>query len=44
MVTRMEPHGKRPGVVGVPAEEFLHEVDADLEWRGIAEISTDGHR
>lgn len=42
LVTQDLPLRLRAGVVGVPAEEFLHEVDADLEWRGVAEVSTDG--
>ena len=39
LVTQDLPLRLRAGVVGVPAEEFLHQVDADLEWRGIAERS-----
>ncbi len=39
LVTQDLPLRLRAGVVGVDAEEFLHQVDADLEWRGITEIS-----
>ncbi|MGI9596321.1 MAG: PhoH family protein [Acidimicrobiales bacterium] len=39
LVTQDLPLRLRAGVVGVAAEEFLHQVDADLEWRGMTEIS-----
>ena len=39
LVTQDLPLRLRAGVVGVAAEEFLHQVDADLEWKGITEIS-----
>ncbi len=39
LVTQDLPLRLRAGVVGVPAEEFIHQMDADLEWRGIAELS-----
>lgn len=39
LVTQDLPLRLRAGVVGVDAEEFLHQVEADLEWRGIAEVS-----
>ncbi len=42
LVTQDLPLRLRAGVVGVPAEEFVHQVDADLEWRGIAEVSVSG--
>lgn len=38
LVTQDLPLRLRAGVVGVNAEEFVHQIDADLEWRGIAEI------
>ena len=42
LVTQDLPLRLRAGVVGVAAEEFVHQVDADLEWRGIAELSATG--
>ncbi len=42
LVTQDLPLRLRAGVVGVAAEEFLHQVDADLEWRGIAELHVTG--
>ncbi len=39
LVTQDLPLRLRAGVVGVPAEEFIHQMDADLEWRGIAALS-----
>lgn len=39
LVTQDLPLRLRAGVVGVAAEEFLHQMDADLEWRGIAQVS-----
>ncbi len=39
LVTQDLPLRLRAGVVGVAAEEFLHQVDADLEWRGMTELS-----
>ena len=42
LVTQDLPLRLRAGVVGVPAEEFVHQMDADLEWRGIAEIAVTG--
>lgn len=39
LVTQDLPLRLRAGVVGLAAEEFLHQVDADLEWRGIVELS-----
>ena len=38
LVTQDLPLRLRAGVVGLAAEEFLHQVDADLEWRGIVEM------
>jgi len=38
LVTQDLPLRLRAGVVGLAAEEFLHQVDADLEWRGLAEL------
>jgi PhoH-like ATPase len=38
LVTQDLPLRLRAGVVGVPAEEYLHQVEADLEWRGIVEV------
>ncbi|MEL7210357.1 MAG: PhoH family protein, partial [Actinomycetota bacterium] len=40
LVTQDLPLRLRAGVMGLAAEEFVHHVDADLEWRGIVEIST----
>lgn len=42
LVTQDLPLRLRAGVVGVAAEEFHHKVDADLDWRGIAELSVTG--
>ena len=42
LVTQDLPLRLRAGVIGVAAEEFVHQVDADLEWRGIAEIEVTG--
>ncbi len=39
LVTQDLPLRLRAGVVGLNAEEFLHQVNADLEWRGIAELT-----
>lgn len=39
LVTQDLPLRLRAGVVGLPAEEFLHHVDADLEWRGVVELA-----
>ncbi|MEM7337574.1 MAG: PhoH family protein [Actinomycetota bacterium] len=39
LVTQDLPLRLRAGVLGLAAEEFLHQVDADLEWRGIVERS-----
>ncbi|MEM9565118.1 MAG: PhoH family protein [Actinomycetota bacterium] len=39
LVTQDLPLRLRAGVVGVAAEEFVHHMDADLEWRGIAELA-----
>jgi PhoH-like ATPase len=39
LVTQDLPLRLRAGVVGIAAEEFLHHVDADLEWRGLIELS-----
>lgn len=39
LVTQDLPLRLRAGVLGLAAEEFLHQMDADLEWRGIAELS-----
>ncbi len=40
LVTQDLPLRLRAGLVGLEAEEFVHNVDADLDWRGIAEVST----
>lgn len=42
LVTQDLPLRLRAGVVGLPAEEFLHQIDADLEWRGIVEHAVTG--
>ncbi len=42
LVTQDLPLRLRAGVVGIAAEEYLHQVEADLEWRGIVEVSTSG--
>jgi PhoH-like ATPase len=42
LVTQDLPLRLRAGVVGLAAEEFLHHVDADLEWRGLVEVSVTG--
>jgi PhoH-like ATPase len=42
LVTQDLPLRLRAGVVGVDAEEFLHPIDADLEWRGIVEVAVSG--
>lgn len=39
LVTQDLPLRLRAGVVGLAAEEFLHQVEADLEWRGIVQLS-----
>ncbi len=39
LVTQDLPLRLRAGVLGLPAEEFLHQVDADLEWRGMVEMN-----
>ncbi len=38
LVTQDLPLRLRAGVLGVAAEEYQHQVKADLEWRGIAEL------
>ncbi len=42
LVTQDLPLRLRAGVVGVAAEEFVHQMDADLEWRGIVELDAPG--
>jgi len=42
LVTQDLPLRLRAGVLGLPAEEFLHQVEADLEWRGVVEFETSG--
>ncbi|MEM9130949.1 MAG: PhoH family protein [Actinomycetota bacterium] len=42
LVTQDLPLRLRAGVVGIAAEEYLHQIEADLEWRGIVEVSTSG--
>ena len=42
LVTQDLPLRLRAGVVGLSAEEFHHKVDADLDWRGMAELSATG--
>ena len=42
LVTQDLPLRLRAGVVGLAAEEFLHHVDADLEWRGLVEVNVTG--
>ena len=42
LVTQDLPLRLRAGVLGLAAEEFLHHVDADLEWRGLAEVNVTG--
>ena len=42
LVTQDLPLRLRAGVLGLAAEEFLHHVDADLEWRGLVEIGVTG--
>ena len=39
LVTQDLPLRLRAGVVGLAAEEFLHQVEADLDWRGMVELS-----
>ncbi|MGF1599668.1 MAG: PhoH family protein [Acidimicrobiales bacterium] len=39
LVTQDLPLRLRAGVLGLAAEEFLHHVEADLEWRGIVELA-----
>ena len=39
LVTKDLPLRLRAGVLGVQAEEYHHDVDSDLDWRGIAEIA-----
>ncbi|MDH3683280.1 MAG: PhoH family protein [Acidimicrobiia bacterium] len=39
LVTQDLPLRLRAGVVGLAAEEFVHHVDTDLEWRGLVELS-----
>lgn len=39
LVTQDLPLRLRAGVVGLAAEEFLHQMDADLDWRGLVEVS-----
>lgn len=39
LVTQDLPLRLRAGVVGLAAEEFLHQMEADLEWRGIVQLS-----
>ena len=38
LVTKDLPLRLRAGVVGVAAEEFQPDIDADLDWRGIANL------
>jgi len=38
LVTQDLPLRLRAGVVGLQAEEFLHHTEADLGWRGVAEL------
>ncbi len=40
LVTQDLPLRLRAGLVGLEAEEFIHNIDADLDWRGIAEVAT----
>lgn len=42
LVTQDLPLRLRAGVVGLSAEEFAHQSDADAEWRGIVELSVTG--
>ncbi|MEM8922941.1 MAG: PhoH family protein [Actinomycetota bacterium] len=42
LVTQDLPLRLRAGVVGISAEEFHYQIDADLEWRGIAELEVSG--
>jgi PhoH-like ATPase len=42
LVTQDLPLRLRAGVLGLAAEEYLHQVDADLEWRGLVELSVQG--
>ena len=42
LVTQDLPLRLRAGVLGLAAEEFLHHVDADLEWRGLVELNVRG--
>lgn len=42
LVTQDLPLRLKAGVVGLAAEEFLHHVEADLEWRGLVELSVTG--
>lgn len=39
LVTQDLPLRLRAGVLGLPAEEFLHPVQTDLEWRGLVELA-----
>ena len=39
LVTQDLPLRLRAGVVGLAAEEFVHQFDADLEWRGLVELT-----
>ena len=39
LVTQDLPLRLRAGVVGLDAEEFVHQAEADLDWRGVKEIS-----
>jgi PhoH-like ATPase len=39
LVTQDLPLRLRAGVVGLAAEEFVHHIDADLEWRGVVELA-----
>jgi PhoH-like ATPase len=39
LVTQDLPLRLRAGVVGLAAEEFFHQFDADLEWRGLVELT-----
>jgi PhoH-like ATPase len=42
LVTQDLPLRLRAGVLGLAAEEFLHHVEADLEWRGLVELNVTG--
>ena len=39
LVTQDLPMRLRAGVLGLPAVEFLHHAGADLNWRGVVELS-----